>query len=62
MAATVEQLRAAYGERLNLYDETTEEGLATGGPGFSAAGIFGALTSLEPAGRVTKIVGGGGCS
>lgn len=61
VAATVPGLRAAYGDRLNLYDETTEEGLATGGPGFAADGIFGALTDLGESGRVSRLVGGGGC-
>ncbi|MGH8998693.1 MAG: hypothetical protein ACRDY7_04815, partial [Acidimicrobiia bacterium] len=61
VAATVAELGAAYGTDLNLYDETTEEGVATGGPAFAAAGVFGSLTSTEPAGRVRSIVGGGGC-
>ena len=62
VGSTVAELQAAYGDKLNLYDETTEEGLATGGPGFAAAGMFGSRTGLDPAGRVSRIVGGGGCT
>jgi hypothetical protein len=61
VGSTVADLQAAYGDKLNLYDQSTEEGLATGGPGFAADGMFGSLTGLDPAGRVSRIVGGGGC-
>jgi hypothetical protein len=61
VGSTVADLQGAYGSGLNLYDEHSEEGLATGGPGFAAAGMFGSLTSLDPGGRVSRIVGGGGC-
>jgi hypothetical protein len=56
---TVQALQAAYGEALELFDE------APRGPQFgvqtSEGGLFGSVTSLEPAGVVRSIVSGGGC-
>jgi hypothetical protein len=59
VGATVKALQAAYGERLELFDE------APAGPQFgvqtSEGGLFGSLTNLEPAGVVRTIISGGGC-
>lgn len=57
---TIEQLRRAFGEALELFDE------APRGPQFGAQTkegglIYGTVTSHEPGGVVTSIVGGGGC-
>lgn len=56
---TVRKLQAAYGDRLELFDE------APAGPQFGVqtaeGGLFGSLTGLDPAGIVESIVGGGGC-
>lgn len=63
VGATVAELRAAYGDGLNLYDDSTEEGVVTSGPGFAAAGLYGTLTGLEPEAQILRMVGGGGgCS
>jgi hypothetical protein len=56
---TVKGLQAAYGDRLELFDEAPD------GPQFgvqtSEGGIYGSVTSLDPAGIVRTIVSGGGC-
>lgn len=60
VGATVAELQGAYGDRLELFDDP--EG---GGPRFGITtpdGLLnGAVTSKDPAGTVTSIVGGGGC-
>ena len=59
VGATVQVFQAAYGEALELFDEPP------GGPQFGVqtaeGGLFGSVTSLEPAGVVRSIVSGGGC-
>jgi hypothetical protein len=59
VAATVADLRRAYGERLELFDEAPE------GPSFGVqtrqGGLFGQLTALDDGGRAWSLVGGGGC-
>ena len=59
VGATVGAFQAAYGEALELFDEPP------GGPQFGVqtaeGGLFGSVTSLEPAGLVRSIVSGGGC-
>jgi hypothetical protein len=59
VGATVTALQAAYGDRLELFDEPPD------GPQFgvqtSEGGLYGSLTSLEASGIVRSIVGGGGC-
>jgi hypothetical protein len=59
VGATVEALRRAYGDRLELFDE------APAGPRFgvqtSGGGLYGSLTSLEASGIARSIVSGGGC-
>jgi len=59
VGATVTALQAAYGNRLELFDE------APNGPQFgvqtSEGGLYGSLTNLEAEGRVRTIVSGGGC-
>jgi hypothetical protein len=59
VGVTVKKLHAAYGDRLELFDE------APAGPQFgvqtAAGGLFGSVTSLDPSGIVESIVGGGGC-
>ena len=56
---TVQALRRAYGDRLELFDEPP------GGPQFGVqtteGGLYGSLTALEAAGIVRTIIGGGGC-
>jgi hypothetical protein len=60
VGATVAALQAAYGDRLELFDEAPD------GPQFgvqtSEGGLFGSVTSLDPGGIVRTIVSGGGCS
>jgi hypothetical protein len=59
VGATVRVLQAAYGNRLELFDEPPD------GPQFgvqtSEGGLFGSVTSLDPGGVVRSIVSGGGC-
>jgi hypothetical protein len=59
VGATVQALRAAYGDALELFDEPP------GGPQFgvqtSEGGLFGSVTGLDPGGVVKTIVSGGGC-
>jgi len=59
VGATVKALQAAYGDRLELFDEEPD------GPQFgvqtSEGGLFGSVTSLDPGGVVRTIVSGGGC-
>ena len=59
VGATVKALQAAYGDRLELFDEPP------GGPQFgvqtSEGGLYGSVTNLEAEGRVRTIVSGGGC-
>lgn len=56
---TVQALQGVYGDALELFDEPPR------GPQFgvqtSEGGLFGSVTSVEPAGVVRSIVGGGGC-
>jgi hypothetical protein len=60
VGATVAGLQRAYGERLELFDEPE-----AGGPFFGVqtpnGGINGGVTSVDLAGVVRYIVGGGGC-
>jgi hypothetical protein len=71
VAATVSDLQAAYGGSLELFDDSTEadgDG-QTGPPGANPSfgvqttngGLYGSLTSLDAAGKVLTIIGGGGC-
>jgi hypothetical protein len=59
VGATVKTLQAAYGDRLELFDEPPD------GPQFgvqtSEGGLYGSVTSLEASGIVRSIVSGGGC-
>jgi hypothetical protein len=59
VGATVTTLQAAYGDRLELFDEPPD------GPQFgvqtSEGGLYGSVTSLEASGIVRSIVSGGGC-
>ena len=59
VGATVQALRRAYGEALELFDEPP------GGPQFgvqtSEGGLYGSLTGLDDSGVARSIVGGGGC-
>ena len=60
VGASVAELQRAYGDKLELFD--SEEG---GGPAFGVqlpdGGVYGFVTSVEPAGAVRSIIGGGGC-
>jgi hypothetical protein len=59
VGATVQALRAAYGDALELFDEPpggTQFGVQT-----SEGGLFGSVTSLGPGGIVRSMVSGGGC-
>jgi hypothetical protein len=60
VGATVGALKAAYGDRLELFDEAPD------GPQFgvqtSEGGIYGSLTTLDATGIVRTIVAGGGCA
>jgi hypothetical protein len=60
VGVTVQALQAAYGNRLELFEE------APIGPQFgvqtSEGGIYGSVTSLEPGGIVRWIGAGGGCA
>jgi hypothetical protein len=59
VGATVQALKAAYGDALELFDEPpdgTQFGVQT-----SEGGLFGSVTSLDPGGIVRSIVSGGGC-
>jgi hypothetical protein len=59
VGATVQALKAAYGDALELFDEPpggTQFGVQT-----SEGGLFGSVTSLDPGGVVRSIVSGGGC-
>jgi hypothetical protein len=59
VGATVAELRRAYGERVELFDEAPD------GPSFGVqtrqGGLFGQLTTLDEGGRIWSVVGGGGC-
>lgn len=59
VGVTVKTLQAAYGDRLELFDEAPD------GPQFgvqtSEGGLYGSVTGLDPAGIVRTIVSGGGC-
>jgi hypothetical protein len=59
VGVTVQALKAAYGDRLELFDEAPD------GPQFgvqtSEGGLYGSVTSLDPGGIVRTIVSGGGC-
>ena len=59
VGATVKALQAAYGDRLELFDEAPD------GPQFGVqtteGGLYGSVTSLEATGIVRTIVSGGGC-
>lgn len=71
VAATVADLQAAYGGRLELFDDSSETdgdgqaGQPGANPSFgvqtSNGGLYGSLTSLDAGGLVLTIVGGGGC-
>lgn len=59
VGATVKALQAAYGDRLELFEEAPD------GPQFgvqtSEGGLYGSLTSLDAGGVARTIVSGGGC-
>jgi hypothetical protein len=59
VGATVSALQAAYGERLELFEEPPD------GPQFGVqtaeGGLYGSVTGLEASGIVRTIVSGGGC-
>jgi hypothetical protein len=59
VGATVKTLQAAYGDRLELFDEPPA------GPQFgvqtSEGGLYGSLTSLDVSGIARSIISGGGC-
>jgi hypothetical protein len=59
VGSTVKALQAAYGDRLELFDEAPD------GPQFgvqtSEGGLYGSVTGLDPGGIVRTIVSGGGC-
>jgi hypothetical protein len=59
VGATVKALQAAYGDRLELFEEPPD------GPQFgvqtSEGGLYGSLTSLDASGVARSIVSGGGC-
>ena len=60
VGATVQALKAAYGDPLELFDEPPD------GPQFGVetpeGALYGSVTSLDPAGVVRSIVSGGGCA
>ena len=60
VGATVTALRAAYGDRLELFHEPPA------GPRFgvqtSEGGLYGSVTRLDASGIVRSIAGGGGCA
>jgi hypothetical protein len=60
VGVTVKALQAAYGDRLELFDEPPD------GPQFgvqtSEGGLYGSVTALDPGGIVRTIVSGGGCA
>lgn len=60
VGAAVSALQAAYGDRLELFDEAPD------GPQFgvetSEGALYGSVTSLDPGGIVRTIVSGGGCA
>jgi hypothetical protein len=59
VGAAVKALQAAYGDRLELFDEPPD------GPQFgvqtSEGGLYGSLTGLDASGIIRSIVSGGGC-
>jgi hypothetical protein len=60
VGATVTTLQAAYGDRLELFDEPPPDGPQFGVQ-TSEGGLYGSVTSLESSGIVRSIVSGGGC-
>jgi hypothetical protein len=60
VGATVQALKAAYGDPLELFDEPPD------GPQFGVetpeGALYGSVTSLDPGGVVRSIVSGGGCA
>jgi hypothetical protein len=60
VGATVQALKAAYGDPLELFDEPPD------GPQFGVetpeGALYGSVTSLDPAGVVRSIVSGGACA
>jgi hypothetical protein len=60
VGASVQALKAAYGDPLELFDEPPD------GPQFGVetpeGALYGSLTSLDPSGVVRSIVSGGGCA
>ena len=60
VGATVQALKVAYGDPLELFDEPPD------GPQFGVetpeGALYGSVTSLDPGGIVRSIVSGGGCA